>query len=235
MFAIAQSLGRPPLPRLFVISGRVHVSQNHRARIDRSPLTRVNMYHPKLFDGIGNFSYATLECGGNRRAALAAVHRSQRLDPALGLWNDSFAARTQRTRKQPVEPFCREIRQIAGDDQIPRRASCGQRSGDSRERSTSESIRPALALHVISDHMQSEPRVSIWRSDNCDFSDKWLEQSRSVKNQGNVGEIEKSLVAAHARTGASSENKASDLAIALHDCPAILRLSAGLAQRYGEL
>ena len=235
MFVLAQSLGRPPLPRLFVISGCVHVSQYHFTWIDPSPFARIDKVHAKFLHRVGNFSYATLECGGNRRAAIAAVHRGQRLDPALGSWNDSFTARTQRTRKQPVEPFCRKIRQVAGDDQIPRRASCGQRGGDSRERPTTESVRHALDLHVISDHMQSEPRVSTWRSDNCDFSDKWLEQSRSMKNQRNAAEIEKSLVAAHARTGAPSKNEPSDLAIALHDCPAILRLRAGLAQRCGEL
>jgi hypothetical protein len=55
-----------------------------------------------------------------------------------------------------------------------------------------------------------------------------------MNDQRNASEIEESLVAAHARAGASGKNKSSDLAIALHDGPAILRLRAELAQRSGE-
>ncbi len=40
---------------------------------------------------------------------------------------------------------------------------------------------------------------------------------------------------AHARAGAPCKDGASDLAIAPHDCPAILRLRSGLAQRFGGL
>jgi hypothetical protein len=83
--------------------------------------------------------------------------------------------------------------------------------------------------------MQSELRVSTGRSDNRDLRNEWLDQSGSMKDQRNAAEIEKSLVAAHARTGAPGKNKSSDLAIALHDGPAILRLRAELAQRSGKL
>jgi hypothetical protein len=55
-----------------------------------------------------------------------------------------------------------------------------------------------------------------------------------VKNQRDAAEIEKSLVAAHARAGATCKNKSGDLAIALHGYPAILRRRAELAQSSGE-
>jgi hypothetical protein len=56
-----------------------------------------------------------------------------------------------------------------------------------------------------------------------------------MEDQWDAAEIEKSLVAAHARTGASCENEAGDLSIALHGRPAILRLRAEVAQRSGGL
>ena len=235
MLAFAQTLGRPPFQRLFVISGRVHVSQDQPVRIDPSPLTRVNKIHAKLLDGIGNLSHTVRKCGGNRRTTFAAVYRGQRFDPAPGSWNNSFTPRTQCARKQPLEPFCRKVRQIAGDDQIPARARCGQSSGDSCQRPAAGSVQPAPGLRVVRYRAQPEFRVSAKRSDNCDFGDKWFEQSRRVKDQWNAAEFEKSLVAAHARAGAARKNEPSDLAIAFHDCPAILRPHAELAQRSGEL
>jgi hypothetical protein len=56
-----------------------------------------------------------------------------------------------------------------------------------------------------------------------------------VKDQWDAVEIEKSLVAAHTRTGAPRKNETSDLVIALHVWPAILRLRAELAQSSGGL
>jgi hypothetical protein len=56
-----------------------------------------------------------------------------------------------------------------------------------------------------------------------------------VKDQWDAVEIEKSLVAAHSRTGAPRKNETSDLVIALHVRPAILRLRAELAQSSGGL
>jgi hypothetical protein len=63
-----------------------------------------------------------------------------------------------------------------------------------------------------------------------------------VKNQGDAAEIEKSLVVAHSRAGATCKNKSGDLAIALHGYTAtrlhgytaILRRRAELAQSSGE-
>ena len=235
MLSLARSPSCPPLACLVVISGRVHVSQNQRARIDPSPFARVDKIDAQLFDGAGNFSHALGQCSRKRRSAFAAVDCCQRLHPVLGSWNDSIGARARRSRKQPVDPFGGKVRQIAGDNQIPSRARCGQSGDDSREGPTSESICPSLGLHIISDHMQSEFRVSTGRSDNRDLGDEWLDESRRTKNQRDAAQIEKSLVAAHARAGAPSKNKASDLTIALHDGTAILRLPAELAQRSGEL
>jgi hypothetical protein len=56
-----------------------------------------------------------------------------------------------------------------------------------------------------------------------------------VKDQRDAAEIEQPLVAPHARAGAARKNEPSDLAIAFHDRPAILRPHAELAQRSGEL
>jgi hypothetical protein len=235
MLVLTQTPGRPPLPRLFVISGRVHVSQYHFTRIDPSPFARTDKVHAKFLHCVGNFSHAARQCSGNSGTAFVAVHRGQRLDPALGLWNHTFAARTQRTRKQPVQPFCRKVWQVAGDDQIPARVRCCQSGGDSRQRPTPGSIRPALSLRVVRYRVQSELRVSTGRSDNCDFGDEWFEQSGCMKDQRDAPEIEKSLVAAHARTGAPRKNEASDLVITLHHCQSILRPHSGLAQRSGGL
>src|SRR4029077_2496410 len=155
-----------------------------------------------------------------------AVHRGQRLDAPLGPWNNSFSARTQCARKQPLDPFCRKIRQIAGDDQIPSRASCGQRGGDSCQRPAAGSVWSAPGLHVVRYRAQPELRVSTGMSDNCDLDDEWFEQSSCMQDQRNAAEIKQSLVAAHARAGAPRKNKPSDLAIAFHNCLAILRPGA---------
>jgi hypothetical protein len=235
MLVLAQALGRPPLQRLFVISGRVHVSQDQPARIDPSPLTRVNKIHAQLLDGVRNFSHTARKCSGNRPATFAAVHRGQRLDPALGSWNDSFTARTQCARKQPVKPFCRKVWQVAGDDQIPARVRCSQSGGDSRQWSTPRYILPALGLRVVRYRTQPKLRVSTGMSDNRDLRDEWIEQSSCMQDQRNAAEIKQSLVAAHARARAPRKNEPSDLAIAFHDCPAILRPRAELAQRSGGL
>lgn len=235
MVVCAQTLDRPPVPRLFVIFGRVHVSQDQFARIDLAPLARVDKVHVNLLNGVGNFAHTARQRSGNRRTAFAAVHPGQRFDPALGSWNDGLLARAQRTRKQPVEPFCRKVRQVAGDDQIPPRVRGGQRGGDSGQRPLAELIRSALSLRVVRYGVQSERCVFAGRSDNCDLDDEWFKQSGCVENQRDAVEIEKSLIATHTRTGAPRKNEASDLAITLHDCAVILRLRSGLAQRHGEL
>jgi len=233
MLLRAQTLGRPPLQRLLIISRRVHVFQNQPVLIDRAPLSSINKIHAKLLNGVGNFSHTPLERGGNRRGTLMPINRGQRLDPARGSWNDGFTARTQGARKQPVEPFFRKIRQVAGDDQIPSRARFSQSGGDSCERSRPKTICPELSLRIVSNSAQSELPISDRRSDDCDFTDERFEQSGGVKDQRDAVEIEKPLVAAHARTGAPRENEAGDLTMARHDCPPILRLRSQLAQGHG--
>jgi hypothetical protein len=56
-----------------------------------------------------------------------------------------------------------------------------------------------------------------------------------MQDQRDTTEIEKRFITAHTRTGAPCKNKACDLAMRLHGCPAILRLCAGLAQHSGGL
>jgi len=235
MLAFVHTPGCPPGSRLFIISGRIHVSQKQSVPIDRSPIAWVDMIHAKLLNHVGNFSHAPREGSGNLRSAFAAINCGQRLDSALGPRNDSFSARTQRTRKQPVNPFCREVWHVAGENQVPWRMRRAQSGGDPRERSISCAIRPTLSLHIIRDHVQSEVRVSTGRSDNRDLGDERLDQPRGMQDQRNAAKIEQSLVAAHARADASGKNKSRDLAIAFHDGPAILRLRAELSQRSGEL
>ena len=235
MLVLAQALTFPPFPSPFVISRRVHVSQDQPTWIDPSPLTRVNKIRAKLLDGVRNFSHTARKCCGNRPATFLAVHRGQRLDPPLGSWNNSFSVRTQCSRKQPLDPFSRKIRQIAGDDQIPSRARCGQSGGDSCQRPAAGSVWSAPGLQVVRYRAQPELRVSTGRSNNCDLDDEWFEQSSCMQNQRNAAEIEKPLVPAHARAGATRKNEPSDLAIAFHDCLAILRQRVKLAQRSGGL
>jgi len=235
MLVLAQAPGRPPLQGLFVISRRVHVSQDPPVRIDPSPLTRVNKIHAKLLDGVRDFSHPACKCSGNRPATFPAVHRGQRLDPAHSSWNHSFTARAQRPRKQPLEPFCRKVRQIARDDQIPARARCSQSGGNSCQWSTPRYTLPARGLRVVRDFAQSQLCVFTGRSDHRDLGDQRFEQSGRVKDQRNAAEIEKSLVAPHAQAGPARKNEPSDLAIAFHDCSAILRPPAELAQHSGGL
>src|ERR1019366_4137624 len=150
------------------------------------------------------------------RATFAAVHRSQRLNPALGSWNGSLGARTQSTRKQPVDPFRRKVRQIAGDDQIPRQMCCRKSGSDSCQRSAAGGLCPMQGLRLIGYRAQAELRISSRKSNNRDFGDERLEQLGRVNDQWDAAKIEKSLVATHARAGAPRKNKSSDLAIALH-------------------
>jgi hypothetical protein len=56
-----------------------------------------------------------------------------------------------------------------------------------------------------------------------------------MEDQRDAAKIEKSFIATHTQAGASRKNEASDLALALRGCPAILRLRAELAQRFGGL
>ena len=160
MLLLAQSRSGPPLQGLFVISRRVHVFQNQSARIKFPPLARVNMLDAKLVDRVGNFAHTPREGGRKFHPAFSVVDCSQRLDSAVGPRNDCLAARAQRPRKQPVKPFCGKIRHVAGEDQIPRRTRRAQSGDDSRERSISTYIRPALSFHLIRDHAQPELRVS---------------------------------------------------------------------------
>jgi hypothetical protein len=236
MPSFVQTLGRP-LQRLFVVSRRVHVSQAQSTRLDPAPLARVDKFHPKFRDSVGNLSHSPCQRGRNRRKTFAVIYGRQRLDPAHGSWNDGLRARLERTRKQLVEPFCRKVRQVAGDDQIPARMCRCQSGGDSGHRPIPEYIRPIVSLRVVHvrDRVQPERSVSAWRSDNGDLGDEWLKQAGCIEDQRDAAKIEKSLIVAHARAGAPYENKPGDLAIALHECPAILRLRSELAQRSGEL
>jgi len=235
MLCLAQSCGSPPLTCLFVISGCIHVSQNQPARIEVAPLARVDELHAKLFNGVRDLSHALRQRRSNHLTGFAAVHRRQRLDPLIGSWDDSFAVRMPRARKHPVEPFRRKVRQVAGDDQIPAAARCGQSGGDPCQRSVAGSVRPALGLHLVSYCPQAELRVSAGRSDNRNFGDERLEQPRRMNDQRIAPEIEKSFVAAHARARAPRKNEASDLVITNHHCQSILRPRSGLAQRSGGL
>lgn len=236
MLTFSQTPGRPPLLRLFVVSGCVHVSQGQFARIDPAPLARIHKIQAKLLDGVINFSRSPRQRGSKGRAAFTAVHRGQRLDSSLGSRNDGFAARAHRARNQPVEPLRRKIWQVAGNDQIPARMCCGQSRRNSCKRSIARRIRSALSPSVaVCDYVQSERRISAGRSHNRDLRDQRLEQSSGVKDQRDAVEIEKSLVAAHSRTGTPRKNETSDLGMALHVCPAILRPRAELAQRSGGL
>ncbi len=85
-------------------------------RIDQAPVARVNKVRTKILDRVGNLARAARQRGSDRRGAFAAIHCSQRFHPMLGSRNDSLATRTQCPRKQPVDPFLRKIRQVAGDD-----------------------------------------------------------------------------------------------------------------------
>jgi hypothetical protein len=196
-----------------------------------TPFARIYKFNTKLHDCVRNFSYTPVERIRNRRTTFSAVHSGQRLYSVLGPWNDGLSARFERTGKQPVQPFRRKIRQVAGNNQIPARVRCGQSGRDSCQRSVAGTVRPALGLRFVRYRAQSELPVSLGGSDNCDFGDERLEQSGRVNDQRVTPEIEKTLVATHARAGAPRKNKPSDLAIALHRRPAILRLSVGLAQR----
>ena len=236
MLCFVQTLGRP-LQRFFVISRRVHVSQDQSTRLDPAPLARVDKFHAKFRDSVGNLSHSPRQRGRNRRKTFAAIYGGQRLDPAHGSWNDGLPVRPERTRKQPVEPFCRKVRQVAGDDQIPARMCRCQSGGDSGHRPIPEYIRPIESLRAVHvrDRVQSERCVSAWRSDNRDLGDEWLQQAGCMEDQWDAAKIEQSLVAAHGRTGAPCKNEAGDLGIARHDQLAILRLHAQLPQRSGEL
>jgi len=72
-----------------------------------------------MLDGVGNLEHAARQRSRNRRTAFAAIYGRQRFHPALGLRNDGLAARTHGSRKQPIDPFCRKVWQVAGDNQIP--------------------------------------------------------------------------------------------------------------------
>jgi hypothetical protein len=235
MLHLARSCGRPPLTRLFIISGCIHVSQDQPARFEAAPLVRVDELYAKLFNGVRDLSHTLRQCRSNQLTAFATVHRGQWLDPVLGSWNDSFAAPTQRARKQPVEPFRRKVRQVAGNDQIPARLRSGQCSGDPCQGSAARSVWPALGLCLVRYRAQAELGVSTGRSNNCDFGDERPEQPGGVNDQRVATEIEKSFVAAHARAGAPRKNEASDLAMTIHYSQAILRPCVGLAQRSGGL
>src|SRR6202171_362614 len=164
MVVCYQTHARPPVPRHFIISRRVHIFQNQFGRIDPAPITWVYKIATKLLNRLRNFSHAPRQRGSNRLTTFAAVYCGQRLDPSVGSWNDGLPTRAQGTRKQPVEPFRRKVRQVAGENQIPSRESCGQCSGNSCQRPTPECSRPALCQRIVSDCAQSELRVSTRRS-----------------------------------------------------------------------
>jgi len=92
-----------------------------------------------------------------------------------------------------------------------------------------------LCLGFIRYRAQAELGISIGRSNYRYLSDDWLEQSGRVNDQRDAAKIEKPFVPAHARAGAPRKNEAGDLAISLHQFPAILRSYVRLAQRPGGL
>jgi hypothetical protein len=203
MLSFSQTPGRPPLLRLFVISRRVHVSQGQFARIDAAPLARVDKIHAKLLDSVGNFSHPPRQCGSNRRAAFAAVHRGQRLDSSLGSRNDGFALRERIARESSQSSHCAE-RYGRSQATIKFQRECvAARAVAIPARGPSlGAFRSALSPSVaVCDYVQSERRISAGRSHNRDLRDERLEQSSGVKDQRDAVKIEKSLVAAHARTG----------------------------------
>jgi len=214
----SQMLESPPFPRLCIIFGLVHTPQNPTTRIHMAPLARIDEVHAKLLDCFRHFSHSPRECSGNRCAAFAAIHRGQWFDPTFCSWNDDLAARAQRTRKQPFEPFRRKVWQVAGDDQIPLRMRCGQRGGDSCQRPTPGVIRSAMSPRVVlvRNCVKSERSVSAGRSDDCHLGDEKLEQSGRVEQQWDAAEIEECLILTHARTGAPCKNEACDLTISFH-------------------
>jgi hypothetical protein len=92
-----------------------------------------------------------------------------------------------------------------------------------------------LGLRLIRYRAQADLCISSGRSNYCNLGDKGLEQSSRVNDQWDTAKIEKPLVAAHARADTPRKNKASDLAISLHQCPVILRPWLGLSQPPGGL
>ena len=237
MRVFTRASGQPPLPRLFVIFGRIHVFQNQFTGLGLTPFMCMDNIRVKPLDRLGNFSHAPCQRGGNRNLAIAPVHSGQRLDAPLSPWNQNISMRTQRARKQPGNPFCGKIRQVAGDDQIPRQVRSGQGGRDSREWTQPNFLRSVESLrgNLVRDDVQPERCVSRRRTDNRYVGDEWRQQARGMQNQRDAAEIEKSLVAPHARAGAPCKNKSGDLGIALHGYPAILRRRAELAQSSGEL
>jgi hypothetical protein len=236
MLACAHALGRPPLPRLFVVSGFVHVSQDPLARLDLAPLARIDKVQAQFLNGVRDFSHASRQRSGNRRTAFAAVYRSQWLDPPLCLWNDGLTSRAKRTRKQPIKPFRREVWQIASHDQIPAPLRCGQGGGNARQRPSVGRVWTALGLPIalVRDCAESERGISAGRSDDRYLGDQWFEQSGHMKDQRHAPEIEEALVAAHARAGAPCKDEPSGLLTMSHASLAILRRRVVVAQHSGE-
>jgi len=217
MLTLAQNLGRPPLQRLVVIFGRIHISQDQSAWIDAAPIARIDKIQTKLLDRVRSFSRTPIQCGGNPRGTFAPVNSGEWLDAALGSWNHGFARGMQRARKQPFEPFSRKVRQVTGNNQIPRRVCCTQGRRDSCQRTTPSLFRATLSTHLIRDDVQSERSITVRRSDNRDLGNKWIEQSGRTKDQWDAAKIKQSLVTAHARTGAPRKNEAGELKMAFHD------------------
>src|SRR4029077_12010175 len=232
--AFVHSPDAPPFPRLFIVSRRIHVFQDQRARIEPPPFALVNHVHAKLFDYVGNFSRAPRESGCDGPATFTAINGGQRLKPAPGLWNDDLPARANRSREQPVEPRSGKIRQVTRDDQIPGRARCSQGGSDSRQRPAPNSLRSSVSSVMIRNRTQSERRISARRPDHCYAGNERLDQLSHLYDKRNTAKIEKAFVPPHARAFAARKNKGSDLAAAFHNRRTILRPDPRLAQSNGR-
>ena len=207
-FACARMIGCPPLFRLFVIPGLIHVSQNQAARIDSAPLTRVDKVHTKFLDRVGHFSHAPRQRSRNRRT------HSRRYTAASGSIPRSVCGMTA----SPCERSARESSQSShsaeryGRSQatIKFQGNCvAARAAEipARGPRRAHSVRPERARRFHPYRVQSKGRVSVRRSDHCNLGGDEFEQSCRVKNQRGAAEIKKPLVAAHARAGAPSKNE----------------------------
>jgi hypothetical protein len=230
MFALVQPLGAPPFPRLGIVFGRVHIFQDQRAWIEPAPFALIDNVHAKLFDHVGNFSRASRERSRDGPATFAPVNRGERLESAPGPRNDDLPPRTGRPREQPFEPRSGKVRQVARDDQVPRRARCSQCAGDPRQWPAPNSFRSSAGSSLIRNRAQPHRCIPAGRPNHGYAGDERLDQMSRMNDQRNAAKIEKTFVPPHARAGPARKNKGCDLAAAFHDCPAILRLVPLLGQ-----
>jgi len=236
MVVSAQTCGRPPIPRLLVVSWRVHVFQDQFARLDLVPFARVNEVHAKFLDGVRNFRTPRASA-----AAIAAPH-SRRYTAASGSIPRSVLGMTASPRDSSAREssqsshFCRKVRQ--GRRRRSNSSASALRSGRRR-------FLPEAHARVCPARPEParRPRLRTIRASRIYWEIRQLllgatigSSNRAIcRISGDAPEIEESLIATHARAGASRKNESSDIAIAFHDCPLILRLRMGLAQPSGGL